>query len=184
MVLFEIEMKLRKLRLILYYGFARFLPATNIAGGIGGIFHVRFIRRIICKGLFKTAGMNINIERGAIFGDGSLVEIGDNSGLGVNCFLDGPCKIGNNVMMGPDVIILTSNHRFDNIDIPMILQGNTPSKPVLINDDVWIGARAIILPGVTVGKGSVVGAGAVMTKDVPRYVIVAGNPAKIIRYRA
>jgi len=86
-------------------------------------------------------------------------------------------------MMGPDVMIYTQNHRFDRIDIPMIEQGNTEPKPVVIEDDVWIAARSIILPGVTIGKGAVIAAGAVVTKDVPPYTVVGGVPARKIKLR-
>ena len=86
--------------------------------------------------------------------------------------------------MGPEVVIWTTNHRFDRIDIPIMQQGNRPSAPVWIGDDVWIGTRVIILPGVKVGNHAVIGAGAVVAKDVPPWAVVAGNPAEIIRYRS
>ena len=113
---------------------------------------------------------------------GTGVIIGDGSGIGVNCSIHGPLTIGDNVMMGPDVVILTSNHNFANIDIPMSKQGFS-LKPVVIGNDVWIGTRSIILPGVTVGNGVVIGAGAVVTKDIPDYAIVGGVPAGVIRFR-
>ena len=86
-------------------------------------------------------------------------------------------------MMGRDVIIMASSHKFDDCNIPMRLQGYKPVKEVIIEDDVWIGHRVIILPGVNIGKGSIIGAGSVVTRDVPQYAIVGGIPAKIIRYR-
>ena len=85
--------------------------------------------------------------------------------------------------MGPECIIYTRNHAFSRTDIPMREQGFSEEKPVYIGDDVWIGGRVTILPGVHIGKGAIVGAGAVVTKDVPEYSIVGGNPAKIIRFR-
>ena len=91
--------------------------------------------------------------------------------------------IGNNVMCGPEVITYTNSHKFDSVTIPMCEQGYTTSKKIRIGNDVWIGARVIILPGITIGDGSIIGAGSVVTKNVPNYSIVAGNPAKIIRYR-
>jgi maltose O-acetyltransferase len=95
----------------------------------------------------------------------------------------GPVTIGSNVMMGPDVIILAHGHAFDRCDIPMNAQGSPADRPVTIGDDVWIGARVIILPGVSVGSGVILGAGAVVTKDVPDWVIAAGNPARVVKYR-
>ena len=83
-------------------------------------------------------------------------------------------KIGKNVMM---------NHNCENLNISIMEQGYEERKNVYIEDDVWIGARVTILPGVTVGAHSIIGAGAVVTKDVPEYVIVAGVPAKVIKMR-
>lgn len=124
---------------------------------------------------------NVNIEKNAEFA--YSVELGDNSGLGINCRISGKTLIGNNVMMGPNVCIFTTNHAFDRTDIPMNEQGMSVQRPVVIEDDVWIGANVIILPGVTISKGSIVGAGAVVTKNVPEYAIVGGNPATVIKYR-
>lgn len=86
-------------------------------------------------------------------------------------------------MMGTDVIIITRNHRFDRTDIPMMEQGFEEERPVYIGNDVWIGDRVLILPGVHIGDGSIIAAGAVVTKDVPPYSIVAGVPARKIRDR-
>ncbi len=166
-------------RLMAYYLFARHLPRSS-ARGCGW---TRPVRRLVCRGLFRRAGANINVEKGAYFGDGREIEIGDNSGIGINCHIIGPVQIGRDVMMAPEVIILTSNHRFDRTDVPMCRQGTLPPEPVMIGDDVWIGTRAIILPGVSIGRGAIIAAGAVVTKDVPEYAIVAGNPARIIRNR-
>lgn len=86
-------------------------------------------------------------------------------------------------MMGPDVIIPTSEHNHTRTDITIRCQGKLPTKGVEIGNDVWIGTRVIILPGVKIGDSSIIGAGAVVTKDVPSYTIVGGNPAKILKYR-
>ena len=169
----------RAARLLLYYGLARWLPASN----------TRFtrwagtLRRLACRGLFRHAGAGINVERGAYFGDGSQIELGDRSGIGVDCELYGPVRIGRDVMMGPEVIVYTANHRFDRLDVPMRDQGHAAAEPVEIEDDVWIGARAILLPGVRIGRGAIVAAAAVVTKDVPAYAIVGGNPAQRIGSR-
>ncbi|MBN1972687.1 MAG: hypothetical protein JW787_03555 [Sedimentisphaerales bacterium] len=173
-------MKITKiLRLIIYYSFARHLPASD-----GRFFKfIRPVRRCITRKLFKRAGKNINIEKGAYFGDGSQIEISDNSGIGINCRVCGNVTIGNNVMMGPDVIILTRKHEFEKTDIPMIEQGRAPEMPVTIGDDVWIGTRSIILPGVSIGTGAIIGAGSIVTKDVPDYAIACGNPAQVKKYR-
>ena len=169
----------RIIALAAYYLFARYLPVSS-SRYTGW---TRPIRAAICKHIFKHAGKHINIEKGAFFGTGAELEIGDYSALGVNCLASGPIKIGRHVMIGPDVIILTQNHRFDRTDIPIQQQGYLPQEPVVIQDDVWIGTRAIILPGVNIETGAIVAAAAVVTKNVPPFAIVAGNPAKIIKHR-
>ncbi len=109
------------------------------------------------KKFLVSVGKNVNIEKGAMIT--SLMEIGDNSGVGINATMHGKVVIGKNVMMGPEVIVYTQNHCIARTDIPMCQQGFAESKPVYIGDDVWIGGRVIILPGVCIGKGAVVGAG-------------------------
>ena len=110
------------------------------------------------------------------------ISIGSGSGLGVNCSVHGPLRIGDNVMMGPEVTILTHTHNIERTDIPMGQQGMRVAE-VVVGNDVWIGMRVVIMPGVKVGNGAVIGAGAVVTKDVPDFAVVGGVPAKIIKYR-
>jgi maltose O-acetyltransferase len=88
-------------------------------------------------------------------------------------------------MMGPEVLIIgrNQNHRFDDLTVPMRLQGHEASPPVVVEDDIWIGARVIILPGIRIGKGAILGAGAIVTRDVPPYAICVGNPARVVRFR-
>lgn len=170
----------RIIALVLYYGIGIYLPNLPYFP-IG-----RSVRGILCKNIFSRCGSNINVERMAFFGMGKALEIGSNSGLGPRaCLMNvkgGDLIIGDDVMMGPDVLVYTCNHNHDNVDIPMDRQGFTYSK-VVIEDDVWIGARVIILPGVRIGKGSIVGAGAVVTRDIPPYSIAGGAPAKVLKNR-
>lgn len=140
------------------------------------------IRYYCCKHIFATCGKDVNVEHGVDFEGGLQIEIGDRSGLGINSII-GVTKIGKDVMMGREVIILSQNHIFSDVTKPMNVQGEEKPRAVIINDDVWIGARAIILPGRTIGKGAIIGAGSVVTKDVPNYAIVGGNPARILKYR-
>ena len=91
--------------------------------------------------------------------------------------------IGSYVMIAQKVMIIGGNHNISRTDIPMMLQGDGKQGDIIIHDDVWIGAGAIILTGVTIGKGSVIAAGSIVTKDVEPYTIVGGNPAKLIRKR-
>ncbi len=92
--------------------------------------------------------------------------------------------IATNVMMGPDVIILSRNHEFADLEKPLIEQGHSEIKKVVIEDNVWIGTRVIIMPGVTIGTGSIVGEGSIVNKDIPANKIVGENKAKVIRNRS
>lgn len=172
---------MKLVNLILYKLIFEHLPATD--GSFPCSKLIRVIRSAVARKLFDSCGKDVNIEKGADFGRGREISIGDHSGIGINCKVRGPLSIGDNVMMGPEVIILTSIHKFDDVAVPMNHQSNSEKKPVTIGNDVWIGTRAIIMPGVTIGNGVVIGAGAVVTKDVPDYAIVGGVPAKIIKYR-
>lgn len=120
----------------------------------------------------------------ADFGIGSKISIGDYSGIGVRSRIRGPLIIGKEVLMGPEVVILSDGHNHARTDISMRLQrGIKRVQPTIIGNDVWIGTRTIIMPGIRIGNGVIIGAGAVVTKDVPDYAVVGGVPAKIIRYR-
>ena len=172
-------MKLKKLLcLAAYYGFARYLPASTSPMTRWA----RKIRRLICRPIFDKCGDNVNVESGAHFANGGGISIGSGSGIGVNCRIHGPLQIGDYVMMGPDVVILTHTHNIERTDIPMGSQGSRVAK-VVIGNDVWIGMRSIIMPGVKIGNGVVIGAGAVVTKHIPVFAVVGGVPAKIIRFR-
>jgi maltose O-acetyltransferase len=169
----------RKISLVIYYLFTQYLPKSVLSpGGLS-----KKIRGYLAKGIFKKCGKNVNLENRAYFGTGENTEIGDNSSIGTSCQLYGPVLIGKDVMMSPEVIILTRNHKHNRLDIPIRLQGMEEEKKVIIEDDVWIGTRVIILPGVRIGKGSIVAAGSVVTKDIPKYSIVGGVPAKTIKTR-
>lgn len=126
-----------------------------------------------CKGQLK-------VMTGADFSP--FIKVGFRSDLGTRCMVQRNVVIGDNVMMGPDVKIYSRNHGIESIDIPMMHQ---PSKEyqTRIGNDVWIGANVIVLAGVSVGNHCILAAGAIVTKDVPDYAIVGGNPAKIIRMR-
>jgi len=112
------------------------------------------------------------------------MEIGSGTWIGQQCFFHsaGGLRIGQNVGIGPAVKVITSHHEGEDTSKP-ILHTPIAFKPVLIEDDCDIGAGAIILPGVTVGKGAQVGAGAVVARDVEPYTVVGGVPAKLIRKR-
>lgn len=167
--------------LIIYKLFLIWLPSTDNSLKI--LIPIRKVRSLIAGGCFDSRGKNINVERCADFGTGKGITIGDNSGLGIHCKVRGPLEIGRDVMMGPDVMIITSTHETSNLSIPMNRQGFKTNQKVTIGNDVWIGARVIILPGVSIGNGVIIGAGAVVTKDIPDYAVVGGVPATVIKYR-
>ncbi len=162
----------------MYYLYARHLPASDAPYAFGA----KKVRAFFARRMFSHMGKNVNIEHGAFFASGKDISIGDNSGLGLNCRIAGPLSIGNDVMMAPNVSIYTQNHETENIYRPMRFQ-TAPKKKVSIGNDVWIGANAIILPGVSIGDGSIIAAGAVVTKDVAPLSVVGGNPAKVIKTR-
>ena len=162
---------------VLYNGLAKHLPLSDGHFSFGA----KKLRRSCAKLILPHCGKNVNIEHGAKFAWD--LSIGDNSGVGVNALLSPQITIGNDVMMGPECMMFTSNHGIGRRDIPMWQQESSPTRPIVIGNDVWIGARVIILPGVHVGDGSIIGAGSIVTHDVPPYGIVAGNPARLIRMR-
>lgn len=115
---------------------------------------------------------------------GEGLNVGNHSNIGAFCYIgcSGQIKIGDNVLMGPRVTMSAENHNYADNSQPIKEQGVT-RLPISIEDDCWLGSNSVILAGVTIGKGSIVAAGAVVTKDVPPYSIVAGVPATIIRNR-
>ncbi len=167
--------------LFFYKLFLVWLPNTDNSLVVAKI--IRKIRSSVAGGCFDQHGKNINIEKGADFGSGKGIKIGNNSGLGVECVVRGPLEIGDNVMMGRWVNIMTNSHDTSRTDIPMNQQGHKTPRKVTIGSDVWIGNRVTILPGVTIGDGAILGAGAVITKDVPGFAVMGGVPARVIKYR-
>lgn len=148
---------------------ARFGPHLAISG-----------MRNICLG--KAA----RIGRGCILSasEGKL-RIGDFSALSPNVDIGadyGEILLGSQVAVGPGTVIRAANHCFAQRDVPIMRQGHAPGR-VIIDDDVWIGANCVITPGAHIGRGAVVGAGAVVTRDVPPFSIVGGVPARLIGWR-
>jgi maltose O-acetyltransferase len=111
---------------------------------------------------------------------GSNTSVGDRFYANTGCvFLDSaPVTIGDRVLFGPAVQLLAATHP---LEAELRAQGLEYAEPISIGDDVWLGGGAIVLPGVTIGDRAVVGAGSVVTRDVPADVVVAGNPARVIR---
>ncbi len=137
---------------------------------------------MVCTQLCHKVGKKVNIDSDVIFYNMRQSEIGDYSGIGMKSYI-GLVRIGRHVMIGPELMALSRNHRIADLKKPMREQGRKADRRIVIEDDVWIGGRVILLPGISVGRGAVVGAGSVVTKDVPPFSIVAGNPAKIVGKR-
>lgn len=128
--------------IVLYRTIARYLPASyeKLTGGFSKRFRA-FCTRLI----LDECGSNVNIEKGADFA--LNIKIGNNSGIGKNSIVGAYTQIGDNVMMGEACFIYARNHKTDRLDVPMCIQGFEKYRPVVISDDVWIGARVTILPG-------------------------------------
>jgi len=152
---------------------------THIPGDTG-----EFCRKMYYKKRFNKSGPELHIATHVTIYHPENIETGDWVQFSRFCFINasGGFSIGTNSGLAPFVKIFTANHNFSDPDEYIRFQGATLG-PVVIEDDVWIASGAIILPGVSIGKGSVIGAGSVVTRDVPPYSIAAGNPARIIRSR-
>ena len=159
---------------IYYQGFALF------AITLVGIIPSHHVRRFLYRHVFGVRlGSGSIIHWHTRFFEPSGVTIGQDCNIGTDAFLDGRrgINIGNNVATGAEVIIYTLQHDMDSPTFEV------SGGPVTIEDYVYIGARAIILPGIQIGRGAVVAAGAVVSHDVPAYAIVAGVPARFVRER-
>jgi acetyltransferase-like isoleucine patch superfamily enzyme len=142
--------------------------------------------RKIMLGNRVTIGKYAIIRPGNLYGGepGEGLMVGDHSNIGPYCYIgcSGHISIGNNVMISPRVSIYAENHVFEDAHNTIKSQG-VQRQSVVIEDDCWIASNSVILAGVTIGKGSVVAAGSVVTHDVPPYSIVAGVPARLIKNR-
>ncbi|MBE6264887.1 MAG: acyltransferase [Prevotella ruminicola] len=143
--------------------------------------------------IHRSARMDTPPYRVFSLGDYSVIEsfacinnavgdviIGDHTRIGLHNTIIGPVEIGNNVNLAQGITVTALNHNFSDTNKRIDEQG-VSTNPVTIEDDVWVGANAVILPGVTIGEHCVVAAGAVVTKDVPPHSLVAGVPAKVIK---
>jgi maltose O-acetyltransferase len=167
----------RALCYCMYYGFARHLPRSYELYVIGRA--SSWLRKVICRPLFKQSARDVFIERKADFGSGRCMILEENACLGENLRIMGMglVTVKKNAMIGPDVFIISENHKFNSESFDGYDVGQ-----VVIGEQAWIGARSVILKDVTLGKSVIVGAGTVVTKSVPDYGVVVGNPGKIIKY--
>lgn len=163
---------------VIYRLFAKFLPPSY--GPLGQFW--KMIRGALAAQCLDRCGRNVNVEQGAEFGNGAGVELGDNSGIGRNARVYGAVRIGRDVLMGPRVMVIGRDHNYEDAS-RLIREQGARISPIVIEDDVFIGARAIILGGSVIRKGAVIGAGAVVRGEIPPYAVAVGNPAKVIKYR-
>lgn len=170
------------LALVIYYGLACWLPNfdSRFLGKISNAIRVWCARNI-----FEYVGQGVNIGRKARFGNGHNIRIGSRSNIGAYCQIPSNIVIGDNVMMGPNNFFFGGfTHNISDNTKPMIEQGfKFFEGRTEIGDDVWIGRECLFMPCKKIGSHSVVGARSVVTKDIPEYVIVGGNPAKVIKLR-
>ena len=170
---------MQKIYLFIYYLFAQYLPMQPFPG-----YRISYaIRQFLVKRIVKKCGDKIFVKDRCYFGNGKRLTIGNRTQLGQNAQLGGEIILGDDILMGPDIVIMATAHAFDRIDIPINKQGAAPEEPVKIGNDVWIGTRAVIMPGVEIGDHSIIASGAVVTKSFPPYSIIGGVPAKLIKSR-
>lgn len=146
----------------------------------------RLIMRRIVRSKFGQVGKNFRFDPASIFLNAKSIDIGDNVFIGEHAYFssDKGIRIGDEVMFGPYPMIIGGDHNISVVGKRMMdVHEGGVNEPVVIEDDVWIGARVLILKGVVVGEGSVVGAGSVITRDIPPYVIAYGNPCRAQRAR-
>lgn len=142
------------------------------------------IRSFFLRYFLHELGRRTIFYSGFYIANPECVSIGSNCTFARRLFITGAggVRVGDWVGFGPDVKVWSVNHRFDDPDQPWQLQG-WDKKPVVIEDDVWLGANVFVMPGVTIGKGTIVSASTVVARNVPPYAIVAGNPGRIVGWR-
>lgn len=157
------------------------------------IFYFTYLKRGKGSVIYRSVRKDLPPFRQFSLGKYSVVEdfsclnnavgdlaIGDYTRIGLGNTIIGPAEIGNHVNLAQNVTVTGLNHNFENAEIPIDQQGVSTNK-VTIEDDVWVGANAVILPGVTLGKHCVVAAGSVVSRSIPSYTVCAGSPAKVIK---
>lgn len=148
----------------------------------------KFIRRCFYKASLNSVGSNLYVGHRVRIQVPQSVYLGRNVGINDGVWIaanqnaEGKIFIGNDVLIGPYTVLHSGNHVFTDPGVPIYHQGFKFSS-IKIGDDVWIGAHCTVLSGVTIGEGSVIGAGCVVTKDIPPYSIVVGVPGKVIGSR-
>lgn len=167
---------MKRFWLFLYYGFAQHLPSQPMPGWTIGY----LARRFLARRLFQECGEGVIVKTRAYFGTGGSLRIGNRAVIGIHSRIDNFVTLGDDVMMGPDVVIMTSAHSFEDPTMPINRQPPAKIRPVRIGRDVWIGTRVVIMPGVTIGEGSVIGAGCIIRTNIPPFSVVVGESPRIM----
>ena len=162
---------------VLYVAIGKKLPMSGARVSFGA----RRFRQFCAHLILDDCGKWVNIDKGVTFA--TDIKLGEGSGIGTYSSIPTGVTIGDHVMIGIDVLMFTNEHRHDDITVPMGLQGRTEVKPIVIEDDVWVGSRSLIMKGVRIGHGAIIAAGSVVTKDVPPYEVWGGNPACFLKSR-
>ena len=167
----------KKFFLIAYYGLFCHLPDSKYP--LGNIFNFLRVRTLNQLG---SIGSNTKIQSNVYIGDGTKIVIGKECQINENVKMDN-IIIGDFVMVARNCTFLSKIHNHDDINVPMIKQGSSFFKKTVIEKDVWIGLNCTIMPGIIIRQGSIIGAGAVLTKDTEPYGIYGGIPAVLIKKR-
>lgn len=166
--------------LFLYYALLQHIPMQPMPGWkVGYALREKCLKRILG---YRYGGGNL-IKDHCYIGNGDRLTIGRRSQLSSHGRFNGTIVIGDDVVMGPEVVMMATSHEFTRLDIPINQQGARPEEPIVIGNDVWIGTRVIVLPGVHIGNHCIVAAGAVVTKSFPDNCIIGGVPAKVLKMR-
>lgn len=174
-------------RLLIPKGQAR--PRRWVKWFVNPFFHIKGKGSLVCRRTRMDVlpfnkfhlGAHSTVEDFATINNGvGDVIIGDHTRIGIGNVIIGPAQLGNNIILAQNIVISGLNHHYEDINLPIHLQ-NVYTRPIVVEDECWIGSNAVITAGVTIGKHSVIAAGAVVTKDVPPYSVAAGNPARIIK---
>lgn len=140
---------------VLYIAVAKRMPMSGARVNLGA----RRFRQFCAHLILDDCGKWVNIDKGVTFA--TDIKLGEGSGIGANCSIPTGVSIGNNVMMGIDILMFTNEHRYEDITIPIGAQGRTEVMPIVIEDDAWIGSRSLIMKGVRIGHDAIIAAGSV-----------------------
>jgi len=169
---------LRKIKLVFYYTVLYNLPNSRFIA-IASKLRVFYLSKAL-----KVLPFDINskVEEKVYLSDCSNICIGQNCRVNENVFIQGAI-IGDDVLIAPNCSILSVTHLHSKIDVPIVNQGDSHPNPPIIKNNVWLGRNVIVLPGVTIGEGAIIAAGAIVNKDVKPYSVYGGVPAKFIKWR-